>query len=84
MVKKKKEIILKIEVVSNGEQETDEVAINEFVDSLIDTFKEKCALLEAKRIVNAKYPNTEINLILSNEENIEEYKFALDMNQVLD
>ena len=56
--------------------ETNTIGISENivnVDDIIETFKDKGALLEAQRLVEAKDKTAELDLILYNEELSEEY-----------
>lgn len=71
--KKKEDIKVSVESVSSDNLKLDEVASLKFIDDIIETFKDKGALLEAQRLVEAKNKITELDLILNNEEHSEEY-----------
>ena len=72
--KKKDDIEVKVENVSSEGLEVDTSASKGFVDGLIDTFKDKGALLEAQRLVEASDKTAEIDLILNDEEHTPEYQ----------
>jgi len=72
--KKKDDIEVKVENVSSEGLEVDTSASMGFVDGLIDTFKDKGALLEAQRLVEASDKTAEIDLILNDEEHTPEYQ----------
>lgn len=72
--KKKDDIEVKVENVSSEGLEVDTSASMGFVDGLIDTFKDKGALLEAQRLIEASDKTAEIDLILNDEEHTPEYQ----------
>ncbi len=74
-MKRKKTEYIKVSVdsVSSDNLKIDETASSKFVDDIIETFKDKGALLEAQRLVEAKDKTAELDLILYNEELSEEY-----------
>ena len=72
--KKKDDIEVKVENVSSEGLEVDTSASMGFVDGLIDTFKDKGALFEAQRLVEASDKTAEIDLILNDEEHTPEYQ----------
>ena len=80
MVRKKKDISVKVDNATNEGLETDTSATAGFVDSLIDTFKDKGALLEAQKLVNASDKTSELDLILNNEEHTPEYQRFKNMH----
>lgn len=71
--KDKNEIPVKVDNISNEGLEADETASKNFVDGLIETFKDKGALLEAKRLIEAKDKTAELDLILNDEVHTQEY-----------
>lgn len=76
MVKKKnkEEIPVKVDSVPSEGLEVDKSTSMGFVDNLIETFKDKGALLEAKRILDSKDKSAELDLILNDEEHTPEYQ----------
>ena len=74
MANKKKDISVKVDNAANEGLEADTSACARFVDSLIDTFKDKGALLEVQRLVEASDKTAEIDLILNDEEHTPEYQ----------
>lgn len=70
---KKENIKVSVESVSSDNLKLNEAASLKFVDDIIETFKDKGALLEAQRLVEAKDKIAELDLILNNEEHSEEY-----------
>ena len=73
MAHKNKDISVKVDSATSGALEADTLASAEFVDNLIDTFKDKGALLEAQRLVEAKDKTAEFDLIFNDEEHSKEY-----------
>lgn len=71
--KKIEDINVDVESVSSDNLKIDEEASSKFVDDIIATFKDKGALLEAQRLVEAKDKIAELDLILNNEEHSNEY-----------
>lgn len=71
--KKTEDIKVSVDSVSSDNLKIDETASSKFVDDIIETFKDKGALLEAQRLVEAKDKTAELDLILNNEEHSEEY-----------
>ena len=74
MANKKKDISVKVDNATNEGLKADTSASAEFVDSLINTFKDKGALLEAQRLAEASDKTAEIDLILNDEEHTPEYQ----------
>ena len=52
--KKTEDIKVSVDSVSSDNLKVDETASSKFVDDIIETFKDKGALLEAQRLVEAK------------------------------
>lgn len=71
--KKTEDIKVSVDSVSSDNLKVDETASSKFIDDIIETFKDKGALLEAQRLVEAKDKTAELDLILNNEEHSEEY-----------
>ena len=71
--KKTEDIKVSVDSVSSDNLKVDETASSKFVDDIIETFKDKGALLEDQRLVEAKDKTAELDLILNNEEHSEEY-----------
>lgn len=71
--KKTEDIKVSVDSVSSDNLKVDETASSKFVDDIIEAFKDKGALLEAQRLVEAKDKTAELDLILNNEEHSEEY-----------
>ena len=71
--KKTEDIKVSVDSVSSDNLKVDETASSKFVDDIIETFKDKGALLEPQRLVEAKDKAAELDLILNNEEHSEEY-----------
>lgn len=71
--KKTEDIKVSVDSVSSDNLKIDETASSKFVDDIIETFKDKGALLETQRLVEAKDKTAELDLILNNEEHSEEY-----------
>ena len=71
--KKIEDINVDVESVSSDNLKIDEEDSSKFVDDIIATFKDKGALLEAQRLVEAKDKTAELVLILNNEEHSNEY-----------
>lgn len=84
MKKKNKDIEVKVETVSNEGLKIDKTASMKFVDDLIETFKEESTALEANRLVNAPEKNSELDLILNDEEHSSEHEVAKRFNHLLD
>lgn len=80
MAHKNKDISVKVDSATSEALEADTLASAEFVDNLIDTFKDKGALLEAQRLVNASDKTSELDLILNNEEHTPEYQRFKNMH----
>ena len=72
--KKTEDIKVSVDSVSSDNLKVDKTASSKFVDDIIETFKDKGALLEveAQRLVKAKDKAAELDLILNNEEHSEE------------
>jgi len=79
MANKKKDISVKVDNAQNEGLEVDTSASAGFVDSLIDTFKDKGALLETQRLAETSDKTSELDLILNDEEHTLEYNRFKDL-----
>ncbi len=81
--KKKEEIPVRVSSVSSEGFAVDEAALTSFIANLIETFKDKGAFLEAKRLSEAKDKVAELDLILNDEEHCQEYQIYQQIKNVV-